>query len=312
MQTTTNYGLKKPEGNEFISIADLNENADKVDEVLKGLDEDKVDSNGGDIANTKVSEFAANSTQWPVPAAGESPKTLWGKVKKFTEDFKNWMSGVCLIGQIVNNCVTNNANLPLSAAQGKALMDLYTVLNTNLSARAYKGAVDYSGMDSVADSGLYSVGNPAGCLIHIRWDDNYSFQILHNHTEKKIQFRSSSGNVWSQWFVLGTTNLETVTLGDWMTLYKVSGIVTVRIGTVRSTGFSKDTKYVLTETVPAGYRPPHMITVPVRFTVSSFLSSNGDGIIQFHPNGSIEFYSSVDRESGADVWVGGCASWPAT
>ena len=89
----------------------------------------KVDSDGGDIANTKVSEFAASSTQWPVPAAGESPKTLWGKVKKFTEDFKNWMSGVCLIGQIVNNCVTNNANLPLSAAQGKVLMDLYTVLN---------------------------------------------------------------------------------------------------------------------------------------------------------------------------------------
>ena len=41
------------------------------------------------------------------------------------------MTGVCLIGQIVNNCVTNNAKLPLSAAQGKVLMDLYTVLNTD-------------------------------------------------------------------------------------------------------------------------------------------------------------------------------------
>ena len=93
----------------------------------------KVDSDGGDIANTKVSEFTASSAQWPVPVAGESPKTLWGKVKKFIEDFKNWMAGVCLIGQIVNNCVTNNANLPLSAAQGKVLMDLYTVLNAKLS-----------------------------------------------------------------------------------------------------------------------------------------------------------------------------------
>lgn len=43
------------------------------------------------------------------------------------------MTGVCLLGHIVNNCVTNNPNLPLSAAQGKALMDLYTVLNTNTS-----------------------------------------------------------------------------------------------------------------------------------------------------------------------------------
>ena len=31
----------------------------------------------------------------------------------------------------MNNCVTDNQNLPLSAAQGKALMDLYNVLNTN-------------------------------------------------------------------------------------------------------------------------------------------------------------------------------------
>ena len=132
MQTTTNYGLKKPEGNEFVSIDDLNYNADKTDEALKDLEDKKLKASGGDIKDTVVSEFADSDTQWPVPAAGEEPKTLWGKVKKFIEDFKNWMTGVCLIGQIVNNCVTNNPNLPLSAAQGKVLMDLYTVLNTQL------------------------------------------------------------------------------------------------------------------------------------------------------------------------------------
>lgn len=113
----------------------------------------KVDSDGGDIANTKVSEFAASSAQWPVPAAGESPKTLWGKVKKFIEDFKNWMAGVCLIGQIVNDCVTNNANLPLSAAQGKVLMDLYTVLNANLSGKATSGtAATFLALELNADT----------------------------------------------------------------------------------------------------------------------------------------------------------------
>ena len=41
---------------------------------------------------------------------------------------------------IVNNCVTDNAKLPLSAAQGKALMDLYTKLNSdsqNMKANFY-------------------------------------------------------------------------------------------------------------------------------------------------------------------------------
>lgn len=97
---------------------------------VKNLKADKVDSAGGDTAETVVSEFEASFENFPVPAAKEKAKTRWGKVKKFGDDFKAWMTGVCLLGHIVNNCVTNNPNLPLSAAQGKALMDLYTVLNT--------------------------------------------------------------------------------------------------------------------------------------------------------------------------------------
>lgn len=97
---------------------------------VKTLKADKVDSAGGDTAETVISAFEASSENFPVPAVKEKAKTRWGKVKKFCEDFRAWMTGVCLLGHIVNNCVTNNPNLPLSAAQGKALMDLYTVLNT--------------------------------------------------------------------------------------------------------------------------------------------------------------------------------------
>ena len=100
---------------------------------VKSLKLDKVDSIGGDTADTLVSAFDASSDSFPVPAAKEKARTRWGKMKKFTEDFRNWMTGVCLIGQIVNNCVTDRTDLPLSAAQGKVLMDLYTVLNTNSS-----------------------------------------------------------------------------------------------------------------------------------------------------------------------------------
>ena len=117
----------------YASIADIME-----------LDEKKVDKTG-DISETTINTLdePATDVQFPVPVAGESTKTFLGKVKKFFEDTKNWMTGVCLIGQIVNNCVTNNAKLPLSAAQGKVLMDLYTVLNTKIT---NNGIVDsYSG-----------------------------------------------------------------------------------------------------------------------------------------------------------------------
>ena len=52
------------------------------------------------------------------------------------------MIGVCLLGHIVNNCVTDRADLPLSAAQGKVLMDLYTVLNTKLKEKSIVSTYD--------------------------------------------------------------------------------------------------------------------------------------------------------------------------
>ena len=129
MQLTPNYKLKKPEGTDPVDIQDFNDNADLIDAALKK----KAESSGGDISEMTVKTLDNITTDFPVPVAGEKPKTFLGKVKKFFEDTKNWMTGVCLIGSIVNNCVTDNAKLPLSAAQGKALMDLYTVLNTNLT-----------------------------------------------------------------------------------------------------------------------------------------------------------------------------------
>lgn len=137
MQLTPNYNLKKPEGADPVDIQDFNDNADVVDAALKK----KAESSGGDISEMTVKTLDNITTDFPVPVAGEKPKTFLGKVKKFFEDTKNWMTGVCLIGSIVNNCVTDNAKLPLSAAQGKALMDLYTVLNTNLP---YKYLTSYN------------------------------------------------------------------------------------------------------------------------------------------------------------------------
>ena len=114
-----------------------------VKAAILGLDRDKVDVAGGDIANTTVSEFTEETSSFPTPEPGESLKSLWGKVKKFIEDFKAWYTGVCLIGHIVNNCTSTANNLPLAAAQGKALMDLYTQLYSDLqTAKSDVGTLD--------------------------------------------------------------------------------------------------------------------------------------------------------------------------
>ena len=127
MKITKNFGLNMPDEDDFVEIDKINENAEKIDEELAK----KADASGGDISETVITTVKASQAEYPVPAAGDSAKTVLGKVQKFFADIRNWMKGVCLLGQIVNNCVTDNAKLPLSAAQGKVLMDLYNVLNTN-------------------------------------------------------------------------------------------------------------------------------------------------------------------------------------
>lgn len=126
MKITKNFGLNMPDEDDFVEIDKINENAEKIDEELAK----KADASGGDISETVIKVAKESEEEYPVPAAGDSAKTVLGKIQKFFGDLRNWMTGVCLLGQIVNNCVTDNAKLPLSAAQGKVLMNLYNVLNT--------------------------------------------------------------------------------------------------------------------------------------------------------------------------------------
>lgn len=117
---TTNYNFKKPDESDFYSIQDQNNNWDKADAALKDLD-------------TPTFEDYSGSTTVPDAATAINNIKSKGKLSTIVSNVKAAFKGACLIGQIVNNCVTNNAKLPLSAAQGKALMDLYTKLNSDLS-----------------------------------------------------------------------------------------------------------------------------------------------------------------------------------
>ena len=117
---TTNYNFKKPDESDFYSVQDQNNNWDKADAALKDLD-------------TPTFEDYSGSTTVPDAATAINNIKSKGKLSTIVSNVKAAFKGACLIGQIVNNCVTNNAKLPLSAAQGKALMDLYTKLNSDLA-----------------------------------------------------------------------------------------------------------------------------------------------------------------------------------
>lgn len=116
---TTNYGFKKPDESDFYDVADQNKNWDLADKILKNLD-------------TPTFEDYTGSTAVPSATDAIDQIKSKGKLGALLANIKAAFKGACLIGHIVNNCVTDNAGLPLSAAQGKVLMDKYTQLYSDL------------------------------------------------------------------------------------------------------------------------------------------------------------------------------------
>jgi hypothetical protein len=200
---TTNYSFKKPDESDFYDVQDQNGNWDMADEALKSLD-------------TPTFEDYTGST--PVPAANTAIDGIKSKTKlsALMSNIKAAFKGACLIGHIVNNCVTNNPNLPLSAAQGKVLMDLYTQLNGEM---AFQELINSFNLNNATERKLYRAGNSATIKtlqnlppavssgeVIIIWlpslpDNSYGCQLL-IHTSGAVQdvyLRHKYGSTWAGW-----------------------------------------------------------------------------------------------------------------
>ncbi len=83
-----------------------------------------------DIMDIETPEFDDSGTVEGISSFPSFLETMKSKMN-FFQFFRNLKAGLQFVlhaGHIVNNCVTDNAGLPLSAAQGKVLKDLYTQL----------------------------------------------------------------------------------------------------------------------------------------------------------------------------------------
>lgn len=88
-----------------------------------------------DIMDIESPEFDDSGTVEGISSFPSFLETMKSKMN-FFQFFRNLKAGLQFVlhaGQIVNNCVTDNAGLPLSAAQGKVLKDLYTQLYSDMS-----------------------------------------------------------------------------------------------------------------------------------------------------------------------------------
>ena len=107
------YELRKKEENDFYNVEDFNNNMDTLEKALTEFDD---------------TGTAEGVTSFPEMLT----KLVTGN--KLAITLKNLKAGLQFVlhaGSIVNNCVTDNANLPVSAAMAKSLQDQINQANSN-------------------------------------------------------------------------------------------------------------------------------------------------------------------------------------
>lgn len=147
---TDNFGFKKPDESDFYDVQDQNGNWDIADQELEKL-------------NSPTFEDYTEDTSVPEAVTAIEALKSKSKIGMLLSNIKAAFKGACLIGHIVNNCVTDNPSLPLSAAQGKVLMDYYTKLYSDIDKICFytiTGTTDTYGQIHVASdivSKIFSV-----------------------------------------------------------------------------------------------------------------------------------------------------------
>ena len=201
---TSNYEFNKPEQNDFYDVDVQNENWDKVDEELSEFDDSGVTEDIKSFPDF-LSKFVTGN-----------------KVAITLRNLKAGLQFVLHAGQIVNNCVTDNAGLPLSAAQGKVLKDLYTQLysdlnttNNNLSNSWIPIVKKITDLYSIKTSGFYYYdagttnapqSSRGGMIIANYLSDSWISLIVVPYASSKIYTNTKYNNTWVGWAESATKN----------------------------------------------------------------------------------------------------------
>ena len=162
-----------------------------------------------DIMDIESPEFDDSGTVEGISSFPSFLEAMKSKMN-FFQFFRNLKAGLQFVlhaGQIVNNCVTDNAGLPLSAAQGKVLKDLYTQLYSDLITNNRFGIkkATVSDCNDLKEGGIWDTGsianrpNDAVSVIIVLNVSNV-IQIGFNLVQKTPPyFRRCIGGGWDEW-----------------------------------------------------------------------------------------------------------------
>lgn len=186
-----------------------------------------------DIMDIESPEFDDSGTVEGISSFPSFLETMKSKMN-FFQFFRNLKAGLQFVlhaGQIVNNCVTDNAGLPLSAAQGKVLKDLIDTTNNNLSNRFSSDSLVYNSIDDIPKSGscfgTISKSIKIG-TITIPAYSRFSFINTGTSTDGALFAIDSNGYSYTAYRTSGVWNkcFATATKDDLNTVLMYRGVIT--------------------------------------------------------------------------------------
>ena len=186
-----------------------------------------------DIMDIESPEFDDSGTVEGISSFPSFLETMKSKMN-FFQFFRNLKAGLQFVlhaGQIVNNCVTDNAGLPLSAAQGKVLKDLIDTTNNNLSNAGIPTVKKITDLYAIKKSGFYyydagatnaPMSSRGGMIVANYLSDSWISLTVVPYASSKIYTNTKYNNTWVGWAEsatkddlpniftaqLGTSNLE--------------------------------------------------------------------------------------------------------
>lgn len=251
-----------------------------------------------DIMDIESPEFDDSGTVEGISSFPSFLETMKSKMN-FFQFFRNLKAGLQFVlhaGQIVNNCVTDNAGLPLSAAQGKILKDLYTQLYSDMGKKISIGGEMIGGYVNWQKSdGRFAtiiIDTPDGPNQLILEKNSAAVTILRNNTWQE-QYRLATISMLSDYvlksdLVVSSAALQSkqnVTDESYIKFYKYGKIVVAHI-TVTTTSEVSGYNVLKLGVIPNGFRP--------NFECRSFIlrqQSNESRILAFTTSGDINLWN---------------------
>ena len=204
MQTTPNYGLKKPDGTDAVDISKLNENFDTIDTQLKA-NADAISTNATAIENISLVDTAINVTDEDnhFTADSNNKKTLdniLSQLFQFANNGKNSIAnaiGSPLVNSDTFTQMTTKIDTLKSTLASNLVAKGQTASSTDTLSNLVGKVADIDNGLKVLNGGnasiKHSAGGPDSGLNYIEYTLNFSAsftpQTIYIYIPRKIHFK---------------------------------------------------------------------------------------------------------------------------